>query len=190
MRWRSILSTYPIITFNNFFYSRKQLLTRMLKIVSLLTSIPLLFTKKGLVTPCDQIAVDTMTFLDNFFVKLSKFSSGFLSFTICTIVLQIDRNFKNEIFSSCQTVFSIIRMLLLNLSLTEPARVSLMFQVPSLICCVFQCLNYLRYIFFTILYIDDKLIPVCLVIFLGANEVRVAFLVSKPTLLSKLCFLP
>ena len=33
MRWFSILSKYPIITFNNFFYNRKQLLTQMSAIV-------------------------------------------------------------------------------------------------------------------------------------------------------------
>ena len=85
------------------------------------------------------------------------------------IVLQIDKNFMSEIFLSCQTVLSIIRMLFSNLSLREPARVSLLFRVPSLICGVFKRLNCLRFLLFTILRIDDQLIRVFSAIFLGAK---------------------
>ena len=62
-------------------------------------------------------------------------------------------------------------MLLSNLSLRKPAQVSFLFRVPSLILGVFRRSNCLRFLFFTILHIDDRLVPVCLVIFLGAKFV-------------------
>ena len=77
-------------------------------------------------------------------------------------------------FSSFQIVFLIIRMLLSNLFLSEPAQVSFLFRVPSLICRVFKCLNSLRFCFLSIIHIDDQLMiddPVCSVIFIGAKYV-------------------
>lgn len=66
--------------------------------------------------------------------------------------------------------FFIIWSLLSNLSLREPAHVSLLIYVLSLISDVFKRLNYL-WGFFYILRIDDRLISVCLAIFLGAKGV-------------------
>ena len=60
-------------------------------------------------------------------------------------------------------------MLLSNLSLREPAPVSLLFQVPSLICGVFKCWDCVRFLFFTFPCIDGQLIPFCSAIFLGAK---------------------
>ena len=79
MRWRSI-----------FCYSRKELLTQMLPIVG--------YT---MVIPCREIKVDTMTFLDIWFIELSKFSSrksDFFFFTRYATVLEIYRKFESEIF--------------------------------------------------------------------------------------------
>ena len=96
-----------------------------------------------------------------------NFHQGYLSFTKYTIV-QV-WNFKSEIFFNLSNVFLIMRIILSNLSPEEPAQVSLPFLVLSLICGVFKCLNYLRFIFFIILRFDDRLIAVCSVIFLGAK---------------------
>ena len=131
MIWHSNLSKYPIITFKNFFYSRKELRTQMLAIVFFVNFDTTVIYKKMVVTPYHEIAADTMTFLDILLVELSKFSSGisdFFFFTIYMIVLQIDRTSRVKTFSSCQTVFPIIQMFLL-------------FWVPSHICGVFKHLN-------------------------------------------------
>ena len=64
---------------------------------------------------------------------------------INTIVLRLTRTSRMKSFSSCQTVFSIIRMLLSDLSQRGPARVSLLFRVFSLICGVFKRLNCLNF---------------------------------------------
>ena len=108
MIWHFLLSKYPIISFNNFFYSRNQLPTQMSAIVFLLTLIPLLFAKKFLVTRFDEIAVDTITFLDILFVNLSKFSSVIsdffpLPYTRSFVRLTVTSRLKS--FSSCQTAF-------------------------------------------------------------------------------------
>ena len=133
MRWRSILSKYPIITFNNFFYSRKQLLTQMLTIVFLVDFDTIVIYKKRLVTPYHEIAADTMTFLDILFLELSTFSLGMsdffpLPYTRSSCGLTGTSRVKS--FSSCQTVFLIIQMLLPNLSQRESMRVSLLIRVP------------------------------------------------------------
>ena len=136
------------------------------------TLIPLSFTKKVLVTPYHEIAADTMTFLDILFVELSKFSSRTSDF----FPLPRTRSFCRltgisivKSFSPYQTVFLVIRMLLSNLSLREPLWVSHLFRVRSLICVVFKCLNCLRFLFFTIFRTNDRLILVCLAIFLVAK---------------------
>ena len=113
-----------------------------------------------------------MTFLDIMFVELSKFSSGISDFFPLAYVRSFCRltgRSGEKFFSSCQTIFSIIRMLLSDLSLREPARVSLLFRLPSLICGVFKHWNCLRFLFFTILRIEYRLIPVCSAVFLGAK---------------------
>ena len=121
MRWRFILSKYPIITFNNLFYSRKQFLTQISTIIFFINRVTIVtYKKKGLITLYHEIAADTMTFLDVLFVELKKFSSGISDF----FPLPHTRSFyrsagtaRVKSFSSCQTVFSFIRMLLSNLSL-------------------------------------------------------------------------
>ena len=72
-------------------------------------------------------------------------------------------------FSSCQTVFPAIWMLLSNLCLRELARVYLPLRVPSLICGAFKRLNCLKFLSFTIPRIGDRLIPVCSATSLGAK---------------------
>ena len=78
MRWRSILSKYPIIVFNNFSYSRHNSLRKSWQESSLLILISFLFAL--LVTPYNEIEVDTMTFFDILFVELSKLSSRISDF--------------------------------------------------------------------------------------------------------------
>ena len=173
MRWCSILSKYPIITYNNFFYSRENSSRKFQQLFSLLTSIPFLFTKKSLITPYSVIVADSMTFLDILFVKLSKFSSGmsdFFPLPYTRSVCGLTETSKVKPFSSCQTIFLIIWMLLSNLSLRKPARVSLLFRVSSFthLWC-FQALELFKVYFFTILCSDDRLVPVCSAIFLGAK---------------------
>ena len=128
MRWRSILSKYLIIMFNNFFGRRKQLLTQ--------TSDTNVTYKKGFVIPYHKIAADVMTFLVILFVEPSKFSSGISGF----FHLPYTRSFyrltgtsRVKSFSSWQTVFSITWMLLSNLSPRQPVPFSLLFRVLSLI---------------------------------------------------------
>ena len=153
------------ITLNNFF--RSSYLTQMSAIIFFVNFDTILLTRKGLIRPCHEIEVDTVNFLDIFFVELSK-----LCLTIYTIVLQIDKNFKisrMKSFSSCQTVFFIIQMLLSNLSVREPALVFLCYFESFFTHGGFKPLNCLRSFFFTILRIDYRLIPVCLTIFLGAK---------------------
>ena len=131
------------ITLNNFFHSSD--LTQMSAIVFFVNFDTILLAKKGLIRPCHEIEVDTVNFLDIFFVELSK-----LCLTIYTIVLQIDKNFKisrMKSFSSCQTVFFIIQMLLSNLSVREPALVFLCYFESFLTHGGFKPLNCLRSFF-------------------------------------------
>ena len=117
MRWRSILSKYPIIRLSNFFYSTKQLLTQMSTIVFFVNFDTIVIYKKCLVRPYHEMAVDTMTFLDIFFVELSKFLSGIYDF----FPLPYTRSFcglagssrvkcfhpVNPFFRSCECCFQI-----------------------------------------------------------------------------------
>ena len=80
MRWRSILSKYLIIMFNNFFGRRKQLLTQTSAIVFFINFDTNVTYKKGFVIPYHKIATDVMTFLVILFVEPSKFSSGISGF--------------------------------------------------------------------------------------------------------------
>ena len=130
--------------FNNFFYSRKQLLTQMSAIGFFVNFDTTVIYKKGLVTPYHEIAVDTMTFMDILFVELSKYSSGisdYFPLPYTRLFCKLTGTSRVKSFSSCQTVFSIIQVLLSNLFLREPAQVSYLFRVPLLICGVFKCLN-------------------------------------------------
>ena len=70
MRWCSILRKYPIITFNNSFCIRKQLLMQMSAIVFFVNFDTIAIYKKGLLTPYHEIALDTITFFDIWFVNL------------------------------------------------------------------------------------------------------------------------
>ena len=95
--------------------------------------------------------------------------SGFFHLPNKRSFCRLTRTSRVKSFSSCQTVFPIVWMLISNYSLREPERDSLLFRVPSLICGVFKHFNYLKFLFFPILSIDDRLILVCLGIFLGAK---------------------
>ena len=79
------------------------------------------------------------------------------------IVLQIDKNFKSEIFSISSNCF-FDRTYVTFKSFSKGASPGF-----SSVSSPFQALELLKASFFTILCIDDLLIPVCLVIFLGAK---------------------
>ena len=150
---------------------------------SLLTLIPLLFTKKSLVTPYHKIAADTMTFLDILFVKLSKFSSGvsdFFPLPYKRSLYRLTGTSRAKSSSSCQTDFLIIRMLFSNLSLREPARVYQLFRIPSPICVVFKFLNCLRFLFsqFSVLMTDWFLFVLQFFLALNTYGVALPFLTS------------
>ena len=158
------------ITLNNFF--RSSYLTQMSAIIFFVNFDTILLTRKGLIRPCHEIEVDTVNFLDIFFVELSKFSSGIsVSFSLpyTPSFCRLTRISRMKSFSSCQTVFFIMQMLLSNLSVREPARVFLFYFESFFTHGGFKPLNCLRSFFFTILRIDYRLIPVCLTIFLGAK---------------------
>ena len=157
MIWRSILSRYPTIMFNNFFYSRKQLFAQMSTIVFFVNCDTIVIYKKGLVTPYHEIPVNTMNFFYIFLVKQRKFSSGIsdffpLSYTHFFFYL----GFLSRTFTIHRTAgegggHSInSSSLLLPASQTlgkEPVRVFPLFQVHSLICGVFKRVNCLRFLF-------------------------------------------
>ena len=152
MIWHSNLSKYPIITFKNFFYSRKELCTQMLAIVFFVNFDTTVIYKKMVVTPYHEIAADTMTFLDILLVELSKFSSGISDFFFFYHIHDRPadwQDFKSENFFILPNRFS---------NHTDVS--SVLSPFPHLWC--FQALELLRFLFFTILHIDDQLIHVCL----------------------------
>ena len=116
-----------------------------------------------------------MTFLVILFVEPSKFSSGisgFFHLPYTRSFYRLTRTSRVKSFSSWQTVFSITRMLLSNLSPRQPVPVSLLFRVLSLIYGAFKRKKCLRFLYFAILRIDKRLIPVCSGIFLGVKCVQ------------------
>ena len=148
----------------------------------------MLFTKKknGQVTRYYEIAADTMTFSDILLSKLSKLSSRIPDFFLLSYTRSFCRltgTSRVKFFLSCQTFFSITRMLPSNYCLWKPARVSLLFWVPSLICGVFKCSNWLSILCspFSILMTDWFLFV--WQFFLVLDAYWTDFPVSKPTLL-------
>ena len=191
MRWHSILSEYPIITFKNFFYSRKNSLRKRRQQFSLLTLIPLLFTKKVLVTPYHEIAADTMTFWTS--AQPSKFTSGisdFFSLPHTRSFCRLTRISRVKSFSSSQTVFLDHTDVTFESFSKEVRAVFSFVSSPFTHLWYCQALELFKVSFFTILLIDDRLIPVCSAIFLVLNAYGAALPVSKPTPLSNPCFLP
>ena len=161
MRWRYILSKYPIIRFNNFFYSTKQLLTQMSTIVFFVNFDTVVIYKKGLVTPYHEMTVDTMFFWTSFFVKLSKFLSGIYDF----IPLPYTGSFcgltgtsrVNSFFDHTDVAFK---------SFSKGASAGFSFiSSPFTHLWHFPVLELFKVSSFTIFRIDDQLIPVCLIIF-------------------------
>ena len=173
MRWRAILAYIQSTCLTAFCISAGNNSLRKFWQKFSLTLIILLFTKNGLVTPYHEIPANTMTFFWHLVCRTKYIfirDIWFLSLPQTWSFFRLTGTSRVKSFSSCQNVFySIIRMLLSNLSLRKPVRVSLLFQVPSLICGVLKCLNCLRFLFFIILRIDDRLIPVWSAIFLGAK---------------------
>ena len=94
----SILSKYPIISFNNFFCSRKQLLKEM----SFSFNFDIIATYKEQVWLHHTMKLRWILriFWTSYLSSYVNFLQGylFLSFTIYSIVLQIDKNCKSEIF--------------------------------------------------------------------------------------------
>ena len=203
MTWPSILRKYPIVTFNNFLYSRKQLFNVGNSFLCKLWYHYYLY-QKGLVTPDHEIAAYTMTntyvcvsggkkysffgkFGELFFLEtpvlrfaLLPYYRRFISFTIYTIILHIDRNFESEIFYLAN---------LSDLSLREPARDSFV-SGPSTHLRCFQSLELCKVFFtpFNILMTDW--FRIVRQFFLVLNAYGAALPVNKPILLSNLCFLP
>ena len=153
MWWRPILSKYQIITFHNFFYRRKVLLTRMSAINFFVNFDTIAIYTKNLVTAYHKMVVDIMTFTDILFVELSTFSSEISHF----FPLPYRRSFcrmtersRLKSFSSYKNRFLVIRMLLSKLVLREPCRFLFCFEFLHS-SGVFKCLNCLRFLFFLIL---------------------------------------
>lgn len=149
MRWRSILSKYLIIMFNNFFGRRKQLLTQTSAIVFFINFDTNVTYKKGFVIPYHKIAADVMTFLVILFVEPSKFSSGISGFFLYYIR---DRSADWQelkgwnIFHHAKLFFRSYRFS--NLSLREPEGLCSVLSTSTHFCC-FQALeqfkNFLSY---------------------------------------------
>ena len=117
-----------------------------------------IYKKKGLVTPCHEMAADTVTFLDIFFVELSKFLS------------QIDKNFRSEIFFTLRNNFS-DHMDVIFKSLSKRASAGGFSSVSGsfihLWC--FQALELFKVSFFRHSPWRWPIDSVCLTIFLGAK---------------------
>ena len=85
------------------------------------------------------------------------------------IVLQIDRNFKSKIFFILPNRFSDqTDVTFKSFSKGASASFSSVSSPFTHLWC-FQALQLFKVSFFTIFHIDDRLIPVCLAIFLGAK---------------------
>ena len=74
-------------------------------------------------------------------------------------------------FSSCHTVFSIMRVLRSNFSTNTMVQTYLLLPHPSFISGVLTLLNWRKFLLFIILLIDNWLIPVCLAMLRGARRV-------------------
>ena len=102
--------------------------------------------KKRLVRPYHEIGADTMTFLEILFVLQSKFSSRISDFFLLPYTRLFHRltgTPRVKSFSSCQTVFSIIWMLLSN----KGASTSFSVSNPFLHLWCFHALQLLRFHF-------------------------------------------
>ena len=92
---------YPIITFNNFLYSRAKLLAQILAIVFFVNFDTIVIHTKNVwlhyIMKSQHI---TLLFWASCLSKQVNFHQGYLVFffTIYAIVLQTDRNLKGEIF--------------------------------------------------------------------------------------------
>ena len=149
---------------------------------------PLLFTKKGFVTPYHKIATDTMTFLDILFVEQSKFSSGISDIFLLPytqLFCRLTGTSRVKSFSSCQTVFSIIQMLFSNLASEGSSSFSSSFT--HLWC--FQVLELFKVSFFhhSPYWWPNRFVQQ---FFLVLNTHGATLPVRKPALLSNVCFLP
>ena len=150
----------------NSFYSRKQLPTEMSVIVFSINFDTIVIYKKGLVTPYNKIAADTITFLDIFCVKLSKFSSrmsDFIPLPYTQSFCRLTRTSRVKSFSSRQTAFFFFYHTDVTFkSFSKGARAGIS-SVSSLFTHLrcFQVFELLKVTFFTIIYIDHRLISVC-----------------------------
>ena len=64
----------------------------------LLGLVPFSFTKNGFVVPYQDIAAETITFLDISFADANKFSSRTSDFFLCSYTRSFNRNIKGKIF--------------------------------------------------------------------------------------------
>ena len=150
-RWDSASSWANIqITFNKFFYSRKQLLMQMPSVVFFANFDTIIIYKKtfGYTIPWNRSGY--YDFLDILFVDLSKFSSRISDF----FPLPYTRSFRRltgvTSFSSCQTVFfDHTHVTFKSFSKGASAGSSSVSSHFTHFCCgFFKRLNCLRFLFF------------------------------------------
>ena len=160
MIWHSNLSKYPIITFKNFFYSRKELLTQMPAIVFFVNFDTIVIYKKRLLHHTMKLQQIQWLFWTSCLLNYVNFHQGYLiSFFFFYHIHDRPADWQElqewNFFILPNRFFDH----------TDVSSVSSPF--PHLWC--FQAPELLRFLFFTILHIDDQLIHVCLTTFLDAK---------------------
>ena len=132
------MDKYPVITLNKFFNCRKQLFFKMFTIIQFIYFNTIFIHKKNsFVAPYQEIAAETITFLDILFVDANKFSSGtsdFFPFPYTRAFCKLSGTSRVKSFSSCYTLPS-------NFSAYAIAPAYLLLRHSSFILGVFTLLN-------------------------------------------------
>ena len=116
--------------------------------------------------------METIAFLEIFFVDANKFSFGssdFFPFSYTRSFCKLTGTSRVKYFSSCHTVFSVMQVISLNFSANAMAQAYRLFQYQSFILRVCTLSTWRKFLPFIILLIDERLIPDCSAIWRGAG---------------------